>query len=236
MFLIFRHIKKNKNPGQIRLSKKEKQHARAVRISEKENIYLGDGRYRRWPMRLGKDQYTAKLCGPCRSHREVPRIVCMALPKRSRLEKDFLPAAVQLGMSHFQPLLCEYSVHSRFVEQRIRSILQESASQGRRFFLPRLLRAKSIECLHRFLQRLSLAASSILVFHPQAKLTFDSYYQSKPDMGRTGIAILIGPEGGFSDKELNDFQRRSYTLLRLGSGENILRVATAGLAALAKLI
>ena len=242
MFLIFRRIKAKEEAEQITFSKEEQLHLRSLRVSAKEIIYLGDGHHRRWPMRLvlekgtEKKEWLARVSGPFRSHHEPIRIVCMALPERSRLEKEFLPAAVQLGMSHFQPLICENSVASHLRKKRIRSILKESACQSRRFFLPRLLRTKSTQDLHSFLERISLAPKNILVFHPQAELSFETYHEKNPHLQKEKATILLGPEGGFSPKEVADFQGRSYTLLRLGSGENILRAGTAGLAALAKLL
>ena len=242
MFLIFRHIKEKEEPRQIKLSREEGLHLRAARISTKEKIYVGDGRHRRWPMRfeakkgVQRQEYTANLCGPFQSHKEALRLVCMALPERSRLEKEFIPGAVQLGMSHFQPLICEHSVRSWFTKERTRSILKEAACQSRRFFLPHLLRTKSIESLHKFLERISLPPANILAFHPKAKLSLSSYAKDHPKLENEGVALLIGPEGGFSQGELASFQEKSYPLLRLGSGENILRVSTAALASLAKLL
>ena len=50
-----------------------------------------------------------------------------------------------------------------------------------------------------------------------------------PDSGEDSINILIGPEGGFSQQELELFDERSYKALRLPGG--VLRTSTAAISA-----
>jgi 16S rRNA (uracil1498-N3)-methyltransferase len=50
--------------------------------------------------------------------------------------------------------------------------------------------------------------------------------------GDTGIAILIGPEGGFAKVELDGLANLAF-VRRAGLGQRILRAETAAIAALA---
>jgi 16S rRNA (uracil1498-N3)-methyltransferase len=49
--------------------------------------------------------------------------------------------------------------------------------------------------------------------------------------GVKSVALLIGPEGGFSEDEVLEAERKGFT--RAGLGSRILRVETAAVAALA---
>jgi 16S rRNA (uracil1498-N3)-methyltransferase len=51
--------------------------------------------------------------------------------------------------------------------------------------------------------------------------------------GPAGVALAIGPEGGFDGPELDGFDRAGWRRLRLG--DRILRTETAGLVAAAAL-
>ena len=257
MFLIFRRLRTawQNNPTNladyhfehfIELSKEEKQHCRAKRIKPGEMIYLGDGKNKRWRLPL-LDNYRLSFNSSLKSatHYEPKRIVCMALAERSRLEKDFLGPAVQLGMSHFQPLCLDRSLARSISIERVKSILVEAAVQSQRFFLARLLSIKNLSSLHILLQRLHLSkeeggrqkkTSAIIVLDPNAKLSFESHLSSHPQLMKETVVLIIGPEGGFSPSEMAGFENNNYTIARLGTGKNILRIGVAGLAGLAKLM
>jgi len=57
---------------------------------------------------------------------------------------------------------------------------------------------------------------------------------SLPGSRADRVALLVGPEGGFSDEEVREAQVRG--LLLVGLGPRTLRVETAALAALARII
>ena len=57
---------------------------------------------------------------------------------------------------------------------------------------------------------------------------FKDYLQSKPEL--TKLQIIIGPEGGFSQGEIEQLREKGVQSVTLGP--RILRTETAGLAAL----
>jgi 16S rRNA (uracil1498-N3)-methyltransferase len=63
-----------------------------------------------------------------------------------------------------------------------------------------------------------------LVLDPTAKVSITSVELSASN----SIAIVVGPEGGITDQELQALQRAGGLLVSLGSG--ILRTSTAGVA------
>jgi 16S rRNA (uracil1498-N3)-methyltransferase len=65
----------------------------------------------------------------------------------------------------------------------------------------------------------------VLVLDPEAK---GSIAQVKlPNAG--SVALVVGPEGGMSESELDAFRAAGFSSARLGPG--VLRTSTAGMAA-----
>jgi 16S rRNA (uracil1498-N3)-methyltransferase len=69
----------------------------------------------------------------------------------------------------------------------------------------------------------------MFVLHEEASLPLSS----APVLDCDEIVLVIGPEGGVADDELELFRDAGATAARLG--ENVLRTSTAGVAALSVL-
>ena len=229
-------------------------------------FYVGDGRSRRWPARLlGANVTASNEFNDTKSHRakkrvktqlrqieidaqsvqnrhEARRLLCMCLPERQRLESDFLPSAVELGLTHLQPITCAHAQRASLASQRkrrIQNVFHAAAIQSERFFLPRVFDSKNLQQLQRFLARAKIPPTNILVLHPRkmdapsaVSISLDEYLQRNRSANNQMLAFIVGPEGGFSAAELAFLHKNSYTLVNLGG--NILRISTASLAALAK--
>lgn len=140
---------------------------------------------------------------------------------------DFaIQKAVELGASAIHPFYSEFSVAQPKNEQhkteRYTRIAAEAAKQASRGILP----AVSVSC--NFPQVLKQAAllDAALLFHPLAETPL-----AEAIRGKARVALVTGPEGGFSDGEIA--QAREAGLGITGLGPRILRCETAPLAALA---
>jgi 16S rRNA (uracil1498-N3)-methyltransferase len=150
-------------------------------------------------------------------------ILLAALFKFDRFEW-MIEKATELGVSEIVPVEStrserglERAAHKRV--ERWRRIALESSQQSRRAFLPEVAEpltfrdALEFEAAHRI--ALDEAADAPRLIAPVA----DS------------IAILIGPEGGWTEEERADFIAADWTRASLGA--LILRAETAAIAALA---
>jgi 16S rRNA (uracil1498-N3)-methyltransferase len=101
----------------------------------------------------------------------------------------------------------------------------EAAKQSLRAFAP------SVEAVQNSQELISRLADfdSVLVLDPEAKTSIRQV--SMPSSG--SVAIVVGPEGGISDSELEAFASAGFTSVRLGAG--VLRTSTAGMAAVSYL-
>ncbi|HEX5597909.1 MAG TPA: 16S rRNA (uracil(1498)-N(3))-methyltransferase [Micromonosporaceae bacterium] len=104
---------------------------------------------------------------------------------------------------------------------------REAAKQARRAWLP-VVAGDPDESTTAVSRRLA-GASAALVLHEEAQAPLATV-----DLPVAGdIVLVVGPEGGIADAELDVFQEAGAVPVRLG--ENVLRTSTAGVAALAVL-
>jgi len=151
--------------------------------------------------------------------------------KRARL--DYLvQKAVEMGVSRLQPAMMRHTQAERVNLDRIRANAIEAAEQCGILGLPEIMEPVDL--------RVALAALSplrLLVFcdedapcaDPVAVLR-SAFGEGRADVA--GIALLIGPEGGFADEERAILLRRPH-VARISLGPRILRADTAAVAALA---
>ena len=135
-----------------------------------------------------------------------------------------LQKATELGVSHFIPLLAERSEKTGFNHERADKIVMEAAEQCGRSDLP-LVRQPVL--LQTALQE--YGAKIPLFVCEQHDLTKASKQPNYKEVG-----VLIGPEGGWSDKEKQLFQTQEVG--RLPLGDFTLRAETACVVASAKLL
>lgn len=142
-----------------------------------------------------------------------------ALPKGDR-QAVLLDMATQLGMTDFTPLACERSVvtageHSA---ERWARVCLGACKQSRRLFLPRLHPAAAPATL-------TLDGAALLAHPDGAPLASVIPGTTAP------VTAVIGPEGGFTEAELQALEAAGATRVSLGTA--ILRIEAAAVALLA---
>ena len=159
-----------------------------------------------------------------------PIHLACAIPKGDR-QQVLLDMATQLGMTHFTPLVCERSVvkPGPGSRSRWRRICLEACKQSRRLHLPAIHEPASPQ------EVATQAASTgfeLWIAHPGDPAIPVSTLTAKRDQSRA-VAILIGPEGGFTPAEVDAVSAAGGTTLALGRA--VLRIETAAVALLAML-
>lgn len=153
-----------------------------------------------------------------------------ALPKSDR-QAVLLDMATQLGMCSFTPLVCEHSVVRPGPQAalRWRRICLEACKQSRRLYLPDI---HSPATPAETAAHAAAAGHRVVLAHPggtEPGARFNSAADSV-----TALTVLIGPEGGFSEKEVQEIVRHGARTVDLGDA--ILRIETAAVALLARLV
>lgn len=218
----------------LTLSGDEAHHAAAVqRLREGDLLMLFDGRGRVVRARLlavrarGREievEVLERLSLP------APQPIVLlysALPKGERTNV-LLDMSTQLGMSRFTPLTCARATIEppATTPERWTRICLEACKQSRRAHLPELAPPLDIAAAA---ETAAAEGARLLVAHPDAQARPLARYAS----GARSFALFVGPEGGFTEEEIERLRARGAELVTLGP--RVLRIETAAVALVAAL-
>ena len=141
-----------------------------------------------------------------------------ALIKRDMFEL-VLEKITELGVEKILPLLAERSIKNKLNLERSKSIIKEAAEQSGKTLIPEITEPEKLEVI--------IQNREVDRFYTALDPKGDKF--SKKLLTNKKVAIFIGPEGGFTEKELNLFKENNIPVLSLG--QQILRAETAAIAA-----
>jgi len=147
-----------------------------------------------------------------------------AMPKGDR-QRVLLDMVTQVGISEFTPFMCERSVSKENdkAQERWQRVCLEAMKQSRRAWLPRV--NPSVE-LTSFLD--SLPGDRVLCCASADGQDVLGMASIKPE---AVVVMVVGPEGGFTEKEINYL--RNAGALEFNLGDGVLRTETAAVVAAA---
>lgn len=154
---------------------------------------------------------------------KIELTVVVALVKEQKMDL-ILQKLTELGVSRIIPVSMERSIvkldKERFNKKKVRweSICKEASEQSKRTNIPIIEDIKSIKDLTKEDADLKLVAST-----KEKEKLLNYYLQSIEDCAK--IIMVIGPEGGISDKEEDILVSNGYN--RVSFGNLIFRVETA---------
>jgi 16S rRNA (uracil1498-N3)-methyltransferase len=210
------------------LSREEAKHALgARRLEAGDEVVLFDGRGGIAEGRIEgtrlRDGSVPVLVASRRSERWRGRAVhcATALPKGDRLA-TLVDMTAQLGVASLTPLRCERSVVGETANraERIRRIQIEACKQARSAWLPELCEETTpgtLAAAHR---------GRLLVAQPRGARP----REIAAELGDS-CTVAIGPEGGFTDAEIEGL--RDAGAIAIDLGPTILRIETAAVVAVA---
>ena len=220
----------------VEITGTEAHHAVAVRrLRTGESVALTDGRGREAVGSVrttGRRLMQVQVDSVTLHDEPTPAIwVVQALPKGDRGERA-VEMLTEIGVARIIPWAAERSVSQWRGERgdkalaRWRSTARESTKQARRPWLAEVAPLLSTAEL------LALVGASDLtvVLHEQAGRSLREV--SLPKVGT--IVLVDGPEGGFSDAEVQSLSEAGGQLI--GLGREVLRTSTAGVAATAAVL
>ena len=134
-----------------------------------------------------------------------------------------LRKAVELGVHSISPLITERTVvksDSNKKFPRWEKIIEESSKQCGRSSIPKI--SNKITCLEMFLQETKNSDLKLIFWEMEKNKGLSDI---NPKAIPRSTSVLIGPEGGFTVKEVET--ARSYGFLSIGLGPRIFRAETA---------
>lgn len=173
----------------------------------------------------GKRDLQLEIGALLRAREQGPDLwLCQALIKKDRLDW-IAEKTCELGVARFQPILAARCVVDKMKEERLRTQMIEAAEQCERTALPEIGGLTKLDALLRdWPEGRSLLFCDERGGEPMLPVLQRGTHAS--------AAILIGPEGGFTDAE-NEAVRAHPAAVPVSLGSNILRADTAAVAAIA---
>lgn len=145
--------------------------------------------------------------------------LCMAVIKKDNFEL-VVEKATELGVMHIVPLLCERSEKKNLNIERLKKIGTEASEQSGR---GQKIEIHEVTTVGDVLKGSALPENKI-VLHPEGKYIGDFLNEKNSK----DLVVFIGPEGGFTESEINLFTSQNIPTISLGT--QILRAETAAIA------
>ena len=128
-----------------------------------------------------------------------------------------LEKATELGVSSIVPVQADRSEKKGVNYERAQKLLREASEQSGRATVPTISEIISVEKI----------PSDVIVFDPRGEISAREYFAKHTT---TSVSLFIGPEGGFTDTEMESFHARNIPIVFTGT--QILRAETAAIVAL----
>ncbi len=155
-------------------------------------------------------------------------ILIQGLSKNERMDTA-IQKAVELGVSEIYPVRTDFCAVKLAAERQAKkqqhwqAIITSACEQSERAVIPKL---HELQPLSDVLQNLSAEIKIILHPYREKPVLVPSFWEQPAQ----SVAIMIGPEGGFSDQEVTLAEQQGFIRQQLGT--RILRTETATIAAL----
>lgn len=158
------------------------------------------------------------------------------LPKSDKMDM-IVQKNTELGINRIIPVLTDRVIvkiensNEKKKLDRWNKIASEAAKQSGRQKIPIV---ENIENLENIVENLSKYDIVIVPFECEKDKSLKMALKNK-EKKHQSIAIIIGPEGGFSDKDITMLENLS-NVVKVSLGQRILRTETAGIATLAMIL
>jgi 16S rRNA (uracil1498-N3)-methyltransferase len=217
----------NFSAEQIQIDGDEAHHGvNVLRLKKSEEVKISDGAGN-WAagkvIELSKKSFTVEIS--TRGFEAAPKqrlFVVQAILKNDA-NKEAVDFLTQVGVDEVIPWQSQHSI-GKIDDKRLikwQSAARESSRQSRRTRIPVIANTLSTENLISKIEN----CENVFVLHESAESRFSQIEINK----EADVILIVGPEGGLSEIEVNTFVAAGAKIVRLG--ESVLRAANAGAAA-----
>jgi 16S rRNA (uracil1498-N3)-methyltransferase len=175
--------------------------------------------------RIDVESTAAEILSRNFHERNTPSLTLFqGLPKNDKM-KLILQKTTELGVTQIVPMPTERSLQQPSENRRERwnRVILSATKQCGRVWIPELCEVQEFENCLSMLQRFAL---SLILWENERQQHIKAVLREKTKV--ESIAFLVGPEGGFTDKEVNAAIEKGCIPVTIGS--NILRTETAAIA------
>lgn len=208
--------------------------ARVLRVRHGEHIAVTDGQGNRVDATVSTvDNGSITAIADTITHEPAPTlrlVVAQAIPKGDRGELA-VELMTELGVDEIIPWQAERCI-TRWKPDRVRRALAKwraaafaAAKQSRRSHFPHVVTPATTPDLAR-----RVGVTRTFVLHESASTSLVDEIRALTASTEVAVQLVIGPEGGISDREIEDLSGAGARPVKLG--REVLRTSTAGAAAI----
>ena len=220
------------NEDFVTITDAEHHHLRNVtRMKVGDTVRLIDGEGSVWTAEIcdiGAESTDAKILNHEFFTRLTPSLTLFqGVPKHDKMEL-IVQKTTELGVSQIVPILTERTLQRPSVHrcERWQRIILSATKQCGRVWLPEFCDILNFEdCLN----IVDAFEMSLIFWEHEKQQHIKTVLRETPTV--QSIALIVGPEGGFTDKEINAAIEKGCTPVRIGS--HILRTETAAITGIA---
>jgi 16S rRNA (uracil1498-N3)-methyltransferase len=200
-----------------------------LRKQKEEEILLTDGKGTKVHTVIVDDhrkRCEVKIISVEKEKEQLPKVsIAISLIKNASRFEWFLEKATEIGVNEIIPLICERTEKEKFRLDRMQNILISAMLQSQQCWLPSLSEPITFDKL---IEKSIDANKLIAHCLPQQKQSLFSFIQNSSFIIHHSL-ILIGPEGDFTEKEIEIALEKNFQPIALGNTR--LRTETAGIVA-----
>jgi len=206
------------------LNEYESKHCNKVlRLKINDIIYLTDGKGNLYKSKIIENELKkcqVEIIKTFKNYNKRPYYIHIAIAPTKNIDRFewFLEKATEIGIDEITPIICEHSERKTIKTERMEKIIQSAMKQSLKAYLPKINNITEYKNIFTLPDKYKYIAHC----NSNSLIHLKKVYQKK-----NNALILIGPEGDFSDREVqlalkNDFQEVSLS-------KNRLRTETAGI-------
>lgn len=220
------------NPGdQLTVEGGDAKHIRVMRIEPDDRLDLVDGRGARARARIlqiGDRYVTVSIEDVAEEPIGKPRLTLVQALAKGGRDELAIEMATELGVDRIiawesQRAIVRWSGKKRDKSlDKWRNILRAATKQARRARIPELLFADSAKSVIDLVEN-----DQLVVMHESAEQSISGLDEA---WDQPGYALVVGPEGGITDTELDAFREAGAKVVLVG--DTVMRVSTASAAGL----
>ncbi len=206
--------------GEHRISEEEFRHAKVLRIQSGDEVNAVDGRGKLYSAIISMYKRNASITiKDIEAEEDKPKdgiILAVAPTKNIARFEWILEKATELGVINIIPLLCEHSERDQLKPERLEKIIVSAMKQCKRLWIPELAPLTDFQSM------LNHPSPNKFIAH-----CANQTRHSANELMKSTNLVLIGPEGDFSDNEIELAINSGFKSLSLGA--NRLRTETAAI-------
>jgi 16S rRNA (uracil1498-N3)-methyltransferase len=149
----------------------------------------------------------------------------LSLIKKSNFELA-LEKVTEVGVAEIHPVVSERSEAKNLNFDRLQKIVKEASEQCGRVTLPEVFHVTDLEVA---VSQAVKQNDVCIVFHTGFDEAGGQAVGKAVLEAKAKVAVFVGPEGGWTDKEIEIFKKNNFQVRSLG--QNVLRAETAAIVA-----